>query len=85
MTTHPPTSAHPRMTREEALSRLLSLEGLDLYTAVDEALSDSICLSICRTRGCDYTTLYEPDCRAGWCEACGEGTCESILSLAEIV
>jgi hypothetical protein len=42
---------------------------------------DSLVPAICMNPGCDYTTEYEPDQRAGWCEACGTASVTSFLVL----
>ena len=65
-------------------------EGLDAagWESIEDAMEDSLfgpgpgCEAVCMNEGCDYTTEYEPDQTAGWCEVCGTGSCCSILVLA---
>jgi hypothetical protein len=46
---------------------------------------DSLVPAICMNLGCDYTTEYEPDQRAGWCEACGTASVASFLVLLDLL
>ena len=50
-----------------------------------EATFDSVCPGICMNEGCDYSSEYEPDQRAGYCEACDTTTAKSALVLAGMI
>jgi len=68
------------------LMRLCELEGFEKVEDILFAcMCDSICLAICMTEGCDYTTEMEPDQDAGYCEACGGRTVTSALVLAGMI
>lgn len=41
--------------------------------------------SICMNPDCEYSTEYEPDQDAGWCDFCEEGSVKSCLILAELI
>lgn len=68
------------------LLKLIEAEG---YAEVEDFLSDyaldSIVPGICMSRTCDQTAEYEPDQRAGYCEACGGQTVQSGLVIAGLI
>ena len=68
------------------LATLAALEGYeDPMDLIEDKALDSICPAICMTPGCDATTDYEPDQRAGWCETCGTGSMKSALVIAGMI
>lgn len=52
---------------------------------LSEAMFDSVSPGICMNEDCDYSTEVEPDCRDGYCEACGTQTVRSCLVLAGVI
>ena len=68
------------------LMKLCEMEGFrTLDQLLQQAAGDSVCLAICMTEGCDYTTEMEPDQDEGYCEACGGNTVVSALVLAGLI
>jgi hypothetical protein len=66
------------------LADLVRDEGFDTDLELAQAYHlDSLVPAICRT--CGYSTHYEPDQDAGWCEVCETGTCVSALVLMGII
>lgn len=57
-------------------------DGLEL---AKDYMFDGIAPAICMNPDCDYTTEYEPDQRAGWCEACETNSVQSILVLLGVI
>lgn len=52
---------------------------------LESASIGSVVPGICTNDGCDFTTEYEPDQDAGWCEECDTETVASALILAGII
>ena len=67
------------------LDKLLEIEGLDFDGLMRIAGYDSVCPGICTNKGCDYTTIVEPDCTAGYCEICNTSTVQSGAILAGVI
>ena len=70
---------------DDKLEALLSNEGLDLNSFLDEYGLESVVPGICTNDGCEYTTNVEPDQAEGWCELCGTQTVCSGLVLAGVI
>lgn len=58
-------------------------QSVDLM--LEQTVTDSVCPAICMNTECTYSIEYEPDCSDGWCEACGDTTCESAHVLAGLI
>jgi hypothetical protein len=72
--------------RQEALAKLLAVEGYDTLEGLAEAVfSESVSPAICTEPDCGYTCEMEPDQDAGYCEGCGKNTVVSALVLAELI
>jgi len=76
--------------KQELLDELLDAYGLakddmGLERFLEEYALDGCVPGICTEPGCGYTTEYEPDQDAGWCENCGTNTVVSGLILADII
>lgn len=68
------------------LATLAAIEGYDDPMAfLEDNVIDSICPAICMNASCNATADYEPDQRAGWCEACGTGSMQSALVIAGMI
>jgi hypothetical protein len=52
---------------------------------IEEYIFDGVMPGICQNQGCDYSTEYEPDQDAGWCECCGTNTVVSAAVLMGII
>ena len=75
-----------KQLRKEKIALLVEQWGYDDVDELIEAVHiDSVVPAICMNPDCDYSTEYEPDCTAGWCECCNEGSCVSILILVGII
>jgi len=71
---------------ESKLAILLEIEGCETEDEFcREFFNDSMCPGICMNPGCEYTTFYEHDQRAGFCEICRTNTVESGFSLMGII
>ena len=71
---------------QRKLKKLVELEGYDDDTdLIADAVTDSVCPSICMNDGCDYIAELEPDQDRGWCETCGTNSMKSALVLAGII
>ena len=70
-------------------AKLMVLCDLEGFNSLDDLLqaaaTDSVCLAICMTEGCNYTAEMEPDQDRGYCESCGGNTVVSALVLAGII
>jgi hypothetical protein len=72
--------------RQEALAKLLAVEGYDTLEGLAQAIvSDGVLPAICIEPDCDYTSNMEPDQDAGYCESCGKNTVVSALVLAGLI
>lgn len=67
------------------LDELVEETGMDVHELLEEAAYDSVAQGICTEPGCRYTTTVEPDCRDGYCEACGQQSVQSCLVLAGLL
>jgi len=66
------------------LADLVRDEGFDNeYQLAEEYIHDSLCPAICTV--CGYSTNYEQDQSAGWCEVCRAGTVVSAFILMGII
>jgi hypothetical protein len=74
-----------RSTRKRKLEELADASGMSVDELLESAAIDGVVPGICTNSGCDYTTEYEPDQDAGWCEECGTGTVASALILAGVI
>ena len=74
-----------RNLRREKLKELAESCDMSLEELLESATLDSVVPGICTNAGCDYTTEYEPDQDAGWCEECDTGTVASALILAGVI
>jgi len=74
-----------RSARKAKLEELADACSMSVDELLESAAIDSVVPGICTNDGCDYTTEYEPDQDAGWCEECGTGTVASALILAGVL
>lgn len=78
-----------RLRKEERSAKLKVLVEIEGFRSLEDMLSasfgDSVCPGICAKPDCDYSVEVERDQRRGYCEACGEGTVQSALVLAELI
>ena len=66
------------------VSTILDSEGYDnAEDLCEDYLFEGLVPAVCTT--CGYTTHYEPDSTAGWCEECDTGTCKSIFILLGLI
>lgn len=56
----------------------------DPLEMIEDYVTDGLMPGIC-TEGCGYSTEYEPDQDAGYCECCGTGTVVSAAILAGVI
>ena len=73
------------VVRRAKLEELADASGVSVEELLESAAIDSVVPGICTNGGCDYTTEYEPDQDAGWCEVCDTGTVASALILAGVI
>jgi hypothetical protein len=52
---------------------------------VENYLYDGLMPGICMNECCDYSTEYEPDQDAGWCEECGSHSVKSAAVLLGVI
>lgn len=71
--------------RRKKLAKLAEENGTTVGEMLEEAICDGACPAICIRDGCSYSTEYEPDQCAGWCEECEANTVVSCLVLAHII
>ena len=71
--------------RKDKLEELADAWGLTVDGLLKEYGTDCTVPGICMNEDCEYTTRYEPDQDAGWCEACNTGTVASALILAGVI
>lgn len=71
--------------RKAKLEELADAWGLTVDGLLKEYGADCTVPGICMNEGCDYTTQYEPDQDAGWCDVCDTGTVASALILAGVI
>lgn len=71
--------------RREKLEVLADAWGMTVDELLAEWALDSVVPGICTNDDCEYTTTYEPDQDAGWCEMCDTPTVASALILAELI
>jgi hypothetical protein len=57
----------------------------DPIDMVESYQCEGLMPAICMTKGCDYSTEYEPDQRKGWCESCSTNTVVSAAVLLGII
>lgn len=74
-----------RSVRKSKLNELADAWGMSVDELLESSAIDSVVPAICTNDGCDYTTRYEPDQDAGWCEECDTGTVASALILAGVI
>ncbi|HWM90305.1 MAG TPA: hypothetical protein VN493_06015 [Thermoanaerobaculia bacterium] len=78
--------AEPAKSLEkEKLARLAEEYGSSVEELLEDFALDSLVPGICMNAECDFTTEYEPDQRAGWCEHCGSQTVKSLLVLVGVI
>ena len=70
---------------KEKLVRLAEEYGSTVAELLEDFATDSLVPGICMNVGCDFTTEYEPDQRAGWCEGCQSRTVKSLLVLVGVI
>jgi ssDNA-binding Zn-finger/Zn-ribbon topoisomerase 1 len=76
----------PKPERKNKLATLVRIEGFDgLTELLQKYVGDSVCLGICTTPGCNYTTEVEPDCAEGYCDRCDKQTVVSAMRLAGMI
>ena len=70
-------------------AKLMKLCEAEDFKSLDDILglsvSDSVCLAICMTEGCDYMSEMESDQNEGYCDVCGGNTVTSVLVLAGLI
>lgn len=71
--------------KEEKLETLADQYALSTDELLIEWGLESLVPAICMNPGCEYTAEYEPDQRAGWCDACGTQSVSSFLVLLELI
>ena len=72
--------------RQEALAKLLAVEGYDTLEGLAKAVvTDSVSPAICTEPDCGYTCEMEPDQDAGYCEECHTNTMKAGPVLAAII
>lgn len=71
--------------RKDKLETLADAWGMSVDELLEEWGLDSVVPGICTNEDCDYTTSYEPDQDAGWCDVCDTGTVASALILAGVI
>ena len=59
--------------------------GMSVSFFIEEYALDDVVPGICMNPDCEYTSEYEPDQRAGWCEECGTPSVKSGIVLAGII
>ena len=52
---------------------------------MEDYVLDGVAPSICMNPGCDYSTEYEPDQNAGWCESCGTNSVQSMFVIEGMI
>ena len=69
------------------LRQLEQIEGMSAEEMVQEELfGDSAGIpGICMNKGCDYTTICEPDARRNYCEECQTNSVASAAVLMGII
>lgn len=55
------------------------------FDLMDDYVIDSVSPAICMNPGCDYSTEYEPDQNAGWCEACDTNSVQSMFVIEGMI
>ena len=76
------TESQKEMLMEE-LMEAYGCENIEEFLA--EYGYDACVPGICTNPGCGYTTEYEPDQDAGWCDNCGENSVVSGLVLLGVI
>jgi len=52
---------------------------------VEDYVFDGVMPAICMNEDCDYSTEFEPDQDAGWCESCGTNSCQSAAIMMGVI
>lgn len=74
-----------RSVRKGKLDELADASDMSVDELLENAAIDSVVPGICTNDGCDFTSEYEPDQDAGWCEQCEMRSVTSALILAGVI
>jgi hypothetical protein len=73
------------VTMTGKLGEIAAIYGVSTAELLEQYHLDEVVPGICMNAGCDFTTLYEPDQKEGWCEECQTRTVTSALILGGIL